>query len=80
MYSSNPKVKFKSAKILTLVSRNDPKKLYPKIDFFIDLMDSENSILKWNAIDVIANLALWMSTRDLKRYLTSSIGLFKRAV
>ncbi len=57
VYSSNPKVKFKSAKILTLVSRNDPKKLYPKIDFFIDLMDSENSILKWNAIDVIANLA-----------------------
>lgn len=54
--SSNPKLKFMSAKILSLISKNDPRKLYPRIDFFIDLLDSENSILKWNAIDIIGNL------------------------
>ena len=54
--SPNPKLKFKSAKILSLISKNDPQKLYPRIDFFIDLLDSENSILKWNAIDIIGNL------------------------
>ncbi len=54
--SSNPKLKFKSAKILTLISRKSPQKLYPKIDFFINLLGSENKILKWNAIDIIANL------------------------
>jgi len=55
--SLSPKVKFKSAKILTLISERNPQKLYPRIDFFIGLLDSGNQILKWNAIDVIANLA-----------------------
>lgn len=54
--SSVPKLRFKSAKILTIISKKDPQKLYSKIDFFIDLLDSKNNILKWNAIDVIANL------------------------
>jgi len=26
------------------------------MDFFIDLLDTENNIIKWNAMDVIANL------------------------
>ena len=47
---SSPKAKFKSAKILTLISETSPQKLYPKIDFFIDLLDSGNQILKLNAI------------------------------
>jgi len=55
--SSDPKLRFKSAKILNLMSQKEPGKLYPKIDFFINLLDSDNSILKWNAIDVVANLA-----------------------
>jgi len=54
--SSNPKLKFKSAKTLSIISKKNPQKLYSKIDFFIDLLDSENNIIKWNAIDVIANL------------------------
>jgi hypothetical protein len=57
MSSSDPKLRFKSAKVLNLMSQKDPGKLYPKIDFFINLLDSNNSILKWNAIDVVANLA-----------------------
>ena len=55
--SSDPKLRFKSAKILNLMSQKEPGKLYPKIDFFINLLESENNILKWNAIDVVANLA-----------------------
>jgi hypothetical protein len=54
--SSDPKLRFRSAKILNLMSQKEPGKLYPKIDFFINLLDSD-SILKWNAIDVMANLA-----------------------
>jgi hypothetical protein len=57
MSSSDPKLRYKSAKILNLMSQKDPGKLYPKIDFFINLLDSDNSILKWNAIDIMANLA-----------------------
>lgn len=54
--SENPRVKFNSAKILRIISGKDPQKLYSKFDFFVNLLDSENNIIKWNAIDVIADL------------------------
>jgi hypothetical protein len=54
--SENSRVKFKSAKILRVISEKNPEILYPKMDFFINLLDSENKILKWNAMDVIGNL------------------------
>ena len=54
--SKNSRIKFKSAKILRVISEKNPEILYSKMDFFINLLDSENKILKWNAIDVIGNL------------------------
>ena len=54
--SKNPRTKIKSAKILRVISEKNPEILYSKMDFFADLLDSENKILKWNAIDVIGNL------------------------
>ncbi len=54
--SENSRIKFKSAKILRVISEKNPEILYPKMDFFINLLDSENKILKWNAMDVIGNL------------------------
>ncbi len=49
-------VKYGSTKILRLISEKDPKVLYPKMDFFIKMMESENQILKWNGMDIVANL------------------------
>lgn len=54
--STKGSVKFGSTKILRLISEQNPKILYPHMDFFIDLLDSDNNILKWNAQDIIANL------------------------
>ncbi len=54
--STNPQTKFTSAKILRIISEKNPDMLYPEMDFFKDLLDSGNSILKWNAMDIIANL------------------------
>jgi hypothetical protein len=55
---SSPKsrIKFRSAKILRTVSERNPRILYSNWKFFAKLLDSENNILKWNAIDIIANL------------------------
>jgi len=53
---TNPRVKYGSAKILRILSEKDPCMLYSRMDFFEDLLGSENNILKWTAIDVIANL------------------------
>ena len=54
--SENARLRFKSAKILTLVSEKNPSQLYPHLDFFITLLESDNNIIKWNAQDIIANL------------------------
>ncbi|MBN2015294.1 hypothetical protein JW766_00485 [Candidatus Dojkabacteria bacterium] len=51
------RVKFGCAKILRIISDKNPKLLYPHWNFFVDLLDSENKILKWNAIYIIANLS-----------------------
>ena len=55
--SSKARIRFASAKVLRMISENKPEVLYPRIAFFINLLDSENNILKWNAMDTIANLA-----------------------
>ena len=55
--SENLRIKFRSTKIMRIISEKEPKLLYPKMDFFINLLDSENNIIKWNAMDIIANLA-----------------------
>ena len=55
--SENTRTRFKSAKILRIISEEDPEMLYSKVDFFIDLLKRENKILRWIAIDVIGNLS-----------------------
>jgi len=54
--STNPRIKYGCAKIISLISEEKPEKLYPKIDFFVELLDSGLKIVKWNAMDVLANL------------------------
>jgi hypothetical protein len=55
--SSNARIKFGCAKVLCKISEDDPEKLYPEIDFFINLLKTDNNIIKWNVMDVLANLA-----------------------
>jgi len=51
------KVKNAAAKALKLVSEMDPPRLYPRFEFFVGLVDGEDTILRWIATDVIGNLA-----------------------
>jgi hypothetical protein len=54
--SPTARVKFASAKALRMISEKNPDSLYPHWEFFVSLLDSENSIIRWNAMDIIANL------------------------
>jgi hypothetical protein len=54
--SATARIRFASAKILRMISEENPEILYPSMDFFVDLLDDKNNILKWNAMDIIANL------------------------
>lgn len=54
--SANKRVKNASAKCLREVSRTNPKTLYHEFDFFVKLINGDDTILKWNAIEVLSNL------------------------
>ena len=55
--SSKAAIRYGCAKVLMDLSEENPEKLYPHMDFLIDLLDSKYRILTWNALTIIANLA-----------------------
>ena len=54
--STNARIRYGGAKTLRIISEENPGKLYPRMDLFIELLDSDKRILKWNALYIIANL------------------------
>jgi len=72
--STNPKIKFGCAKVLRTISEKNPQMLYSKMDFFANLLDSENNILKWIAIDIIANLTIVDSNNEFNRLFKKFCG------
>lgn len=75
IFSENPRIKFRSAKVLRLISEKNPRLLYSKMDFFIDLLGNENKIIKWNAMDTIANLASVDSRNEFNKIFKKFYGL-----
>ncbi|MBI4743995.1 MAG: hypothetical protein HY776_04150 [Actinobacteria bacterium] len=57
LLSKDPKVKYGCAKNLLSLAKDNPAELYPKFDYFVELLDSENKILRWIAIDIIGSLS-----------------------
>ena len=55
--SSKAAIRYGCAKVLMDLSEEQPEKLYPYMDSFINLLDSKYRILTWNAMAIIANLA-----------------------
>ncbi|MGZ7095132.1 MAG: hypothetical protein ACXVHU_01545 [Methanobacterium sp.] len=74
VYSDITRVKFRSAKILKIISGKNPELLYPYIDFFIELLDSENKIITGNAMDIIANLSAVDSEKKIDRIFDKYYG------
>lgn len=54
--SSKANVRYGCARVLMDLSAKYPQKLYPHMDSFVGLLDSDYRILVWNAMAVIANL------------------------
>lgn len=57
VFSSKAEIRYGCAKVLMDLSEKHPEKICPHMNSFINLLDSEYRILKWNAIAIIANLA-----------------------
>jgi hypothetical protein len=57
LFDKNPKVKYGMAKQFKIMAQENPSELYPFLDKFIPLMDNENNVIKWTAINIIGLLA-----------------------
>ena len=56
--SEKATIKYKSLKVLTLLSEQNSKLLYSKWDFFVNLLDNENTFLRTIGATIIANLTI----------------------
>jgi hypothetical protein len=54
--SAKPQIKYKSGKILMLLSEEHPEILYPKWDHFVGLLSNENTFMKSIGIKILSNL------------------------
>ena len=54
--SKKASIRYGCSNALTVLSSENPKELYPYMDFFVKLLDSDYRILKWATIIIIANL------------------------
>lgn len=73
--SDKARVKYACAKQAIAVSQNHPQDLYSYFDFFAELLNSDNSILKWTGIKVIGNLSKIDNERKVDKMLLSLLGL-----
>jgi hypothetical protein len=55
--SPQARTKYGSAKQLIRLSEQDPDLLYPRFDFFTNLMEGETRVLRWNSSRILGHLA-----------------------
>jgi len=56
-FSKTAKIKYASTKKAIAISKDNPAELYSDFDFFVELLNNENQIIKWIAIQIIGNLS-----------------------
>ena len=56
VFSDKAVIKYKSLKVLKLISQQKPGILYPEWDFFVELLNNDNTFLRAIGVTIIANL------------------------
>lgn len=56
LHATIPAEKYAAAKTLIKIASEDPTQLQPFTKVFLDLLDSDNQILKWTAIDILGHI------------------------
>lgn len=75
--SENPRIKYGAAKRLLATAKDDPARLYPEFDLFVELLDGNNRILRWIAIDIIGHLARVDGKKRVDGQLERLIGFLR---
>jgi len=73
-FSKTAMIKYASTKKAIAISKEDPSELYPDFDFFVELLNSENQIIKWTAIQVIGNLSKVDKKKEVDKLLPKLIS------
>jgi hypothetical protein len=73
--SKKETVRFNSSKALNLLSQQNPDVLYPLWDFFVDLIEGENTYWKCSGIPIIANLTRVDEERKFEKMFERYFGL-----
>jgi hypothetical protein len=74
LQSDRAEVKYCCAKNLIAIAKENPGRLYPHIDTFVKLLDGDNNVLKWTAIQVIGNLARVDKEKNVDRLISKLVG------
>jgi len=75
LLSKDPKVKYGCANRAIAVSRENPEAIYPDFGFFLKLLEGDNKILKWTAIQIIGNLSKVDSQKKVDAIIPRLIAL-----
>lgn len=78
--SKNETVRYNSFKVLMRISEEHPEVLYPRWDFFVDMIDSPNSYWRLSAIRLIANLTKADANNKFERIFDKYYNLLNDSV
>jgi hypothetical protein len=70
----NARVRLGAAKALRVLSERAPEEVYPHFDFLVGLLEHDNSILRWNAMLALGNLAAVDGEGRLERMLDAYLA------
>ena len=65
--ASRASIKFGCSKVLRLASEKSPEVLYPRMEFFVNLLDNGNTFLRIDAARVLAHLTAVDSKRKFEK-------------
>jgi hypothetical protein len=57
IYSDKTSARLEASRALRRLSEHSPELVYPHFEFFVELLGHRNSIIRWNAIFTLGNLA-----------------------
>ncbi len=73
--STDPKVKYACTRNLLAAASDSPEEIYGDLDTFLELLDSENNVLKWTGISIIGSLARVDKAGKIDAQIDKLVGL-----
>lgn len=75
--SPDPKVKYGFTRELIKTGKENPKQLYEYLESIVQLLNHENNIIKWTAIDLVGYLSFADNKDKIDKYIPELINQLK---